>query len=173
MRGSTLLLVLVLAVTARADLASTLQRTLKRPDAGARVAGLQDARAELLGTDRRGRNKAAATLSKALHREPDPRVRRAVFDFLLLLRTERALDLLVAGVLDRNPAVAAHVHALVRDHADPMLHDAIVRALGTDESWRFRARLVDLLLSGAREAAKAPLVDALSDAHPAVRAHAA
>jgi hypothetical protein len=65
------------------------------------------------------------------------------------------------------------VHDLVRDHADPMLHEAIVRCLKEDASWRMRAAMVDLLLAGARASARPALLEALSDEHPGVAARAA
>jgi hypothetical protein len=94
-------------------------------------------------------------------------------DFLLALRTDRSLDRLVTGAMDPAEEVRTHVHALVRDHFDPMLFETIVRALREDASWRLRVAMVDLLLAGGRARSRAPLVDALADAHPAVVAAAA
>jgi len=166
-------LLFLLTAAAQADLGSDVKRSFLPKEPAERLVRLREARKEVPGADPKARNRAAATIEKALKKEPHPEVRRAALDFLLLLRTERALDRLVAGVLDQDATVARHVHEIVRDHADPMLHQAIVRALKEDASWRFRARAVDLLLSGGREAAKAPLVEALADEHPGVRGRAA
>lgn len=150
-----------------------VKRAFKRDDPAERSAGLRAARAGVGQADRKERNRAAAAVEKALKKEPAPDVRKAALDLLLALRTERSLDRLIVGVLDRDEAVVAHVHAIVRDHADPALHRAIVRALKEDASWRFRASMVDLLLTGAREAALPPLRAALADPHPGVAARAA
>jgi len=166
-------ILLLLAATARADLAGEVRRAFRPSEPGQRIVGLRAARG-LVGTaDSRERNRAAAVVGKRLRKEPAPEVRRAALDLLLALRTERSFDRLVVGVLDPVDEVRAHVRAIVRDHADPMLEKAIVRALREDSSWRLRAAMVDLLLAGARESVRRPLVDALEDAHPAVRARAA
>jgi len=164
---------LLLVSTAAADLRADTARAFRGDDPGEKVARLTLARGGIADADRRLRNKAAREIEKALKGERHPDVRIAAYDFLLALRTERALDRLVAGVLDDDDRVHAHVHAIVRDHADPALFAAIVRALEHDESWRFRAALVDLLVSGSRERGKAVLLRALSDEHPAVAARAA
>lgn len=168
-----LLVLLLLAGVAGAKLDSEVKRAFRRPDPEARVTFLRGVRGQIPGTDRKERNRAAAAVSKGLAGEASPSVRRVAMDLLLALRTERSLDRLVVGVLDRAEEVRAHVHGIVRDHADPALHDAIVRALKHDASWRLRAAMVDLLLSGARESAKRPLLKALGDEHPAVAARAA
>jgi hypothetical protein len=162
----------LLATVARADLATEVRRAFKRDDPEQRLVGLRSVHVPP-DADRRARNRAAAAVERALKREASPRVRTAALDLLLALRTERAFDRLLVGVLDRAPEVRAHVHAIVRDHADPMLFQSIVRALREDASWRFRAAMVDLLLSGARERARRPLFDALGDAHPGVAARSA
>ena len=164
---------LLLGGLAFAKLEGEVKRAFRRPDPEARATLLQGVRGRIAGTDRRERNRAAAAIHKGLKDEAAPSVRVVAIDLLLALRTERSLDLLVVRALDRSEKVRAHVRALVRDHADPQLHLAIVRALTTDESWRLRAAMVDLLLAGARESAKAPLVAALADKHPAVAARAA
>jgi hypothetical protein len=160
---------LLLATLARAELQAVVRRALKSDDP---IAQLRAARGGITGADRKARNAAAAVIEKALKQESSPAVRAAAIDFLLELRTERSLDRVVVGAVDRSPEGRLHVHDLVRDHADPALHDAIVRALIEDASWRFRATMVDLLLAGARVAARRPLLQALEDPHPAVAARA-
>jgi len=168
-----LAILLLLAAAARADLRSETARAFKDDQPSERVARLRLAATKIGPADERLRNRAAREVEKALKAERHPDVRCAAYDFLLALRTERALDRLAAGVLEQDETVHAHVHAIVRDHADPMLFAAIVRALEQDESWRFRAALVDLLVSGSRERGKPVLLRALSDPHPAVAARAA
>jgi len=173
-RGVRLLLaLLLLPALARADLTSEAAKAFRADEPAERVARLELARTKVGDADERLRNKAAREIEKALKKEPHPDVRNAAYDFLLALRTERALDRLVAGVLDRDERVYVHVHEIVRDHADPALFAAIVRALEQDESWRFRAAMVDLVVSGARERGKPVLLRALQDKHPAVAARAA
>jgi hypothetical protein len=142
-------------------------------DPAQRIERLRLARAGVAPADRKLRNRAAREIEKGLKTERHPDVKNAAYDMLLALRTERSFDRLVAGVLDRDALVYAHVHGIVRDHADPMLFKAIVRALEEDESWRFRAAMVDLLVSGSRERAKPVLLRSLADKHPAVAARAA
>ncbi len=168
-----LVVVLLLVAVAVAKLDNEIKRAFKRPDPEARVTLLRGVRGQIPGNDRKERNRAAAAITKGLSREAAPSVRMAAIDLLLALRTERALDRLVVGVLDKSDRVRQHVKALVRDNADPKLHATIVRALKEDESWRLRAAMVDLLLAGARESAKRPLLDALNDKHAAVAARAA
>jgi hypothetical protein len=164
---------LVLAAVAAADLRSDVARSFKPDDPTERVTRLELARTKVAPADRKLRNKAAREIEKGLKKERHPDVKIAAYDLLLALRTERSFDRLVVGVLDRDPRVYAHVHAIVRDHADPMLFKTIVRALEEDESWRFRAAMVDLLVSGSRERGKPVLLKCLADEHPAVAARAA
>lgn len=164
---------LLLAAAARADLVQEVQRAFRADGAAERIVGLEQAGAAVGGADEKARNRAAAEVEKALKGEDVPGVRKAACDLLLLLRTGRSLDRLVVAALDPSEEVRAHVGAIVKDHADPMLHDAIVRALREDASWRLRAAMVDLLLAGARARARGPLLDALSDEHPAVVSRAA
>jgi len=165
---------LLAAALARADLATEVRRAFRPDDAGHRVIALDGVRLAIgPAADRKERNRAAAELGKRYRREPDPSVRRAVLDVLLALRTGRSLDRLVTGVFDEDESVRAHVHGIVRDHADPMLQKAVVRVLQHDASWRARAAMVELLLSGSRNTSLPPLVDALEDDHPAVAARAA
>jgi hypothetical protein len=166
-------ILLLLAGVAQAKLDSEVKKAFKRSDPDSRKVLLRGIRPLIHGTDTKERNRAAAAISKGLKGEEVPSVRMLAMDLLLELRTERALDRLVAAVHDRSQEVQQHVHEIVRDHADPKLHDAIVRALHEDASWRLRAAMVDLLLTGARESAKRPLLDALEDKHPAVAARAA
>ncbi|MHC4339135.1 MAG: vWA domain-containing protein [Planctomycetota bacterium] len=161
---------LCLTDLAGADLTSDVRRAMRGDDP---VGELRAARSAIADADRKQRNAAAAAIEKSLKKEGDPTVRRAAIDFLLALRTDRSLDRVVAGAVDRYDDVRQHVRFLVRDHADPAFHDAIVRGLEEDSSWRFRAAMVELLLAGARAAAKAPLLKALEDEHPAVAARAA
>jgi len=166
-------LVLLLAPLARAELASDVKRAFRADDPAERAVALRSAAGGIADADERARNKAAAEIEKALRKEPAPPVRMAALDLLLALRTSRSLDRLVAGALDPAPEVVDHVAEIVRDHADPALLDAIVRALREDASWRMRTSMVDLLLAGAREHAFPPLLDALADPHPAVASRAA
>jgi len=163
----------VLCGSVRADLLREVSRAFKRDDPDERVEMLRAAQATIQSADRKLRNKAARGIEKALKKEPHPDVRIAAADFLLALRTERSLDRLVAMVLDRNERVAGHVDDIVRNHADPMLFKTIVRTLEEDESWRFRAAMVDLLVAGSRERGKAVLLRTLADKHPGVSARAA
>jgi len=159
---------------ASAGLDSEIKRAFRKKDPEARVVGLRGVRVLIPSVaDTKERNRAAAAISKGLVGEAVPSVRVAAYDLLLALRTGRSLDRLIAGVFDRTAAVRARLHEIVRDHADPRLNDAIVRALFEDASWRMRAAMIDLLLAGARESAKRPLLGALDDKHPAVRAYAA
>jgi len=164
---------LLLASAAGADLLSQVQHAFRADEPEARVAELCSARSAAGDTDAKERNRVAAEVEKALKGENVPAVRMAAFDLLLALGTDRALDRLVAGALDPSDEARAHVHGIVKDHADPRLHQAIARALKEDASWRMRAAMVDLLLSGARGWARGPLLDALGDEHLAVRARAA
>ena len=164
---------LLMGALARADLAVEVKRAFRPDEPDERIGRLLAAKTEIGGADRRERNKAAAAVERALKGEVAPIVRMASMDFLLALRTDRALDRLVAGVLDRAAAVRAHVHGIVRNHADPRLFEAVLRALREDASWRFRAAMVDLLLSGARRRARRPLVAALADGPPPRRARPA
>jgi hypothetical protein len=167
------LLLLLLAAVARADLPSQVQRAFRAGDAQERVTALGLAAGAAASADEKERNRAAAEVEKQIKGEGVPAVRMAAYDLLLALRTDRSLDRLVVGALDPDEDARAHVHGIVRDHADPMLRDAILRALKEDASWRMRAAMVDLLLSGGRESAKAPLLEALGDPHPAVVTRAA
>lgn len=164
---------LLLAAAASADLASDVQRAFRAEEPAERAVGLSQVGAAAGVADVKERNRAAAEVEKALKGEVVPAVRMAAFELLLALRTDRSLDRLVAGALDPSEEARAHVFGIVRDHGDPMLHEAIVRALKEDASWRMRAAMVDLLLSGARVRARGPLLDALGDEHPGVRARAA
>lgn len=168
-----LAVVCFLAATAAAKLDTEIKRAFKRSDPEARVMLLRDVRGQIAGKDRKEKNRAAAAIGKGLRNEASPSVRVAAFGVLLALRTERALDRFVVGVLDKSDKVRRHIADRVRDLADPKLHGAIVRTLKDDASWRLRAAMVDLLLAGARESAKRPLLDALKDKHPAVAARAA
>lgn len=169
-----LLALLVLVAAARADLLTDVRRAWHRDDPEQRRVGLQAAQAAIGAADRKARNRAAAEIGKRYREEPAPSVRSVALDVLLALRTERALDRLVAlAVTDRVDEVRQHGRDLVRDHADPMLHEAIVRALRDDASWRVRAAMIGLLLAGGRTNARRPLVAALGDTHPAVAARAA
>lgn len=172
-RAGTLVLLLLARSVAAAELATDVARAFRGDEAPERAAGLRALHAAVTPADERERNKAAAAVERALRDEPAPEVRMAALDLLLELRTSRALDRLVAGVLDRAPEVVAHVHGIVRDRADPALFDAVVRALREDASWRMRAEMVGLLLSAARERCRPPLLEALGDSHPAVVAAAA
>ncbi len=166
------LLLPLLAAVASADLTSDIRRAFRRDDPEQRVVGLRGVHVAP-DADRKERNRAAAAIEKGLKGEASPPVRMAALDLLLLLGTERALDRVVVGVLDRDEAVREHVNTIVRLRAHPRLRDAIVRAMKEDASWRFRASMVDLLLVGRREWSRRPLMDALSDEHPAVVARAA
>jgi len=156
-----------------ADLSRDVGRAFRDDDPDERLAALRAARPAIQGADPKLRNKAARAIEKALKKERHPDVRIAAADFLLALRTDRAFDRLVAMVLDRNERVAGHVDEIVRDHADPMLFKTIVRTLEEDESWRFRAAMVDLLVAGSRERGKSVLLRTLGDKHPGVGARAA
>lgn len=166
------LLLLPLAAVAAADMTSDIARAFKREEQEQRVVGLQGVHVSP-DADTRARNRAAAAVEKGLRKEAAPRVRMAALDLLVELGTERALDRVVVGVLDRDEAVREHVNAIVRLRAHPRLRDAIVRAMKQDASWRFRAAMVDLLLVGRREWSRRPLMDALLDEHPAVVSRAA
>ncbi len=167
------LLLLFTAEAGGAELSTEVSRAFRPEEASARAASLRSLHASVPPADDRERNRAAAAVERELGEEPSPAVRIAAFDLLLVLRTARSLDRLVAGVLDRAPEVVTHIHGIVRDRADPALFDAIVRALREDASWRMRAEMVLLLLSAARERCRPPLLEALGDAHPAVVAAAA
>lgn len=164
---------LLLAVTAAADLASEVQRAFRAGEPEQRALGLSQAKALAGNGDRKERNRAAAEVEKGLKGENVPAVRMAAFDLLFALGTERSLDRLVAGALDPSEEAREHVARIVRGHAAPGLHEAIVRALKEDASWRMRAAMVDLLLAGARERCRRALLEALGDEHPGVRARAA
>ena len=166
-------LLLAFAAFAWADPARDVARAFKSDDPDVRVERLREARPSIRAADRRARNKAASAVAKALKKERHPAVRKAAYDYLLELRTERSFDRLIVGVLDKSQECSDHVHAIVRNHADPMLFATIVRTLEQDESWRFRAAMVDLLVSGSRERGKAVLLRTLRDKHPAVAARAA
>ncbi|MHC4955004.1 MAG: VWA domain-containing protein [Planctomycetota bacterium] len=168
-----LLTVLAATAVAWADLPRDVARAFKSDDPDVRLERLRAARSGIQESDRKTRNKAARAIEKALKKEPHPDVRMAAGDYLLALRTERSLDRLVAMVLDKNETVANHVDDIVRNHADPMLFQTIVRTLEQDESWRFRAAMVDLLVAGSRERGKPVLLRTLADKHPAVAARAA
>jgi len=163
----------LLPAAARADLPREVDRAFKRDDPDVRVEMLRAAHSGIAAADRKVRNKAARSVEKALKKERHPDVRVAAADLLLALRTDRSFDRLVAMVLDRNERVARHVDEIVRDHADPMLFKTIVRTLEEDESWRFRAAMVDLLVAGSRERGKAVLLRTLVDKHPGVASRAA
>jgi len=163
----------LLAGDARAGLVEECSRAFRKKNPEVRVGALRDAGRLVPEADEKSRNKAAASIARGLKDEPVTNVRLAAFDLLLKLRTDRALDRLVVGVLDAHAAVQRRVSEIVRDHADPRLHRAIVRTLGEDASWRMRAGMIELLLAGARRNARLPLVKALADEHPGVRARAA
>ena len=164
---------LVLAAAVQADLSAEVRRAFKRKEPTERAERLRMTRPLISPADRRERNRAAASIEKALKKEASPRVRIAAVDFLYALRTDRALDRVIVAYVDKSEEVRGHVGRLAEARMDQPLHEAIVRALTDDASWRFRAAMVELLLSAARESAKRPLVDALKDEHPAVRARAA
>jgi len=123
--------------------------------------------------DRKARNRAAAAVEKAIKKEESPRVRIAALGFLYRLGTARALDRVLVGIVDPAPPVREWVRALVRDRPDTRLHEAVIRAMKEDSSWRFRASMVDLLLEGRWSTTRRALVDALDDKHVAVSARAA
>lgn len=164
---------LLLAAAAKADLASEVQRAFRADEPAERVVGLGQAGAAVGEADGKARNRAAAEVEKGLKGEIVPAVRMAAFDLLLALGTERSLDRLVTGALDASGEAREHVAKIVRNHADLRLHEAIVRAMKEDASWRMRAAMADLLLAGARERCRRPLLEALDDEHPAVRTRAA
>ena len=168
-----LLFLLVATSIAGADPARDVARAFKSDDPDERVKRLREGHSAIPDADRKARNKAASAIAKALKKERHPGVRNAAYDYLLALRTERSFDRLAAGVLDNSEACSAHVHMIVRDRADPMLFQAIVRTLEQDESWRFRAAMVDLLVTGSRERGKPVLLRTLKDPHPAVASRAA
>ncbi|MEE8107355.1 MAG: hypothetical protein V3T86_17610 [Planctomycetota bacterium] len=163
----------LLAGNAHAGLVEECSRAFRKKDPAVRVGALQDAGRLVAEADDKSRNKAASSVARGLKNEPVTNVRLAAFDLLLMLRTDRALDRLVVGVLDPHSAVQQRISEIVRDHADPRLQRAIVRTLTEDASWRMRAGMIELLLAGARRNARLPLVKALSDKHPGVRARAA
>lgn len=169
----SLAILLILVGTARADLRADVARAYKPDDPDERVTRLSLARGKVGAADRKLRNRAAREIEKGLKKERHPDVKCASYDLLLALRTERSLDRLVVGVLDRDEQVRRHVHGIVRDYADPMLFQAVTRTLEEDESWRLRAAMVDLLVSGSRERGKPVLLRTLADPHAAVRARAA
>ncbi len=158
--GCVVLLVLS-AAPAAAGMAEQIQRALRKEDHQQRLAGLELAKSGLQQADKRERNRAASKLGKALKSEVHPDVKRGLMDFLLALRTERALDRLILAALDPDPEMQRHLRELIRDRADPALFRAVRRALKEDASWRFRVAMVELLLSGARERGRQPLVAAL------------
>jgi hypothetical protein len=166
------LLFLLLAASALADMTADIRRAFKQDEQEQRIVGLRGVQV-LVEADSRERNRTAAAIEKGLKREVSPRVRMAALDLLIELGTERALDRVIVGVLDREAAVREHVDTIVRLRAHPRLRDAIVRAMKEDASWRFRAAMVDLLLVGRREWSRRPLMDALEDEHPAVASRAA
>ena len=166
--------ILLLAAAAGADLASDVQRAFRADGPEERALFLADAAKAAGGdADLKERNRAAAEVEKGLKGENAPAVRMAAFDLLLALGTERSLDRLVVGAVDSSAEVRAHVEGIVRNHAAVALHEAIVRAMKEDASWRLRAAMADLLLAGARERCRRALVDALDDEHPGVRSRAA
>jgi hypothetical protein len=162
------LLILLFATAALADLSEEVTRAFRAKDAASRAAALRDARALVPNADARERAMAASAVGRGLGEEDVASVRVAACDLLLEIRTERAFDRLVVAAVDPHAEVREHVRGIVRGHADPMLHEAIVRTLREDASWRLRATMVDLLLAGARPNARRALVDALGDPHPAV-----
>ncbi|MFI5402649.1 MAG: VWA domain-containing protein [Planctomycetota bacterium] len=164
---------LLLSAAAHADLASDVQRAFRVDEPEQRVVGLSQAKSRAMSADRKERNRAAAEVEKGLKGEVVPSVRNAAYDLLLALGTERSLDRLVVGALDPSEEARAHVQEIVRGHAEAVLHEAILRALKEDASWRMRAAMVDLLLAGARERCRRALLEALADEHPGVRARAA
>ena len=166
------LLLFLLAASASADLTSDIRRAFKQDEQEQRIVGLRGVQVSV-DVDSRERNRAAAAIEKGLKREVAPRVRMAALDLLIELGTERALDRVIVGVLDREEAVREHVDTIVCLRAHPRLRDAIVRAMKEDASWRFRAAMVDLLLVGRREWSRRPLLDALGDEHPGVASRAA
>ncbi|MCZ6573556.1 MAG: hypothetical protein O7C98_10375 [Planctomycetota bacterium] len=170
--GCVVLLVLS-AAPAAAGMAEQIQRALRKEDHQQRLAGLELAKSGLGQADKRERNRAASKLGRALKSEVHPDVKRGLMDFLLALRTERALDRLILAALDPDPEMQRYLRELIRDRADPAFFRAVRRALKEDASWRFRVAMVQLLLSGARERGRQPLVAALGDEHPAVAAAAA
>ena len=163
--GCVVLLVLS-AAPAAAGMAEQIQRALRKEDHQQRLAGLELAKSGLQQADKRERNRAASKLGKALKSEVHPDVKRGLMDFLLALRTERALDRLILAALDPDPEMQRHLRELIRDRADPALFRAVRRALKEDASWRFRVAMVELLLSGARERGRQPLVAALETSIP-------
>jgi len=166
------LLLFLLAASASADMTADIRRAFKQDEQEQRIVGLRGVQVPV-EADSRERNRAAAAIEKRLKREVSPRVRMAALDLLIELGTERALDRVIVGVLDREADVREHVNTIVRLRAHPRLRDAIVRAMKEDASWRFRAAMVDLLLVGRREWSRRPLMDALEDEHPAVASRAA
>jgi len=175
-RAGILRLVLALAVAApaaRAGLAADVGKALREKESAQRVASLAAASGAVAGADRAERDRAAAAVEKALVTEIDPAVRVAAVDLLRALRTERALDRVVAAAVDPVEAVREHLKTLLRERADPALFQAVVRALEEDASWRMRAAMAQLLLGASRRSSLPPLVEALADPHPAVVAAAA
>lgn len=166
------LLLSLLAASVSADMSTDIRRAFRQDEQEQRIVGLKGVQVSP-EADARQRNRAAAAIEKGLKKEAAPRVRMAALDLLIELGTERALDRVIVGVLDREDAVREHVNTIVRLRAHPRLRDAIVRAMKEDASWRFRAAMVDLLLVGRREWSRRPLMDALADEHPAVVSRAA
>ena len=155
-----------------ADLARDARKAFRSKDPEMRVAAL-GALAIEAGLDRKQRNRAAAAVEKALKKETHPGVRIAALEFLYRLGTDRAFDRLLVGIVDPRKKVRAWVRALVRDKPDKRLHDAVLRAMREDASWKFRARMIDLLIEARWSTTRRAIVDALGDEHAAVRARAA
>ena len=164
---------LLLAAATRGDLAGDAARAFRRPEPLLRAETLDALRMRLGAADRLERNKVAAAVEKGLRKEGLAEVRLAAARLLFALHTGRALDRLVVTALDPREEVRAWLRERVAAQADAQLQEAIVRALRDDASWRLRASMADLLLAGAWDTARAPLLGALSDPHPAVVARAA
>lgn len=164
---------LLLAPAVLADLAGEVGRAFRAEEPSQRLALLGEAEKRIDSADEKERNRAAAAVEKGLKTEFSPDVRAAALEFLLDLRTERAMDRAVAAAVDPDEKVRARLRALVIGRADGRLQEAILRALREDESWRMRCAMVELLLAAGRAGCAEALRGTLADPHPAVAAAAA
>ncbi len=168
----TIVVLLLAASVSAADLSRDVRKAFRVKEPASRAVAIRSLVFDAT-MDRKARNKGAAAIEKALKQETHPTPRIAALELLYRLGTDRALDRLLVGIVDRNEPVREWVRGLVRDRPDPRLHDAVIRTMREDSSWKFRAMMVDLLLEARWSTTRRALVDALSDEHPAVQARAA
>jgi len=164
---------LLAAALVAAEPAAEVAQAFRQADAEKRADAVRALRAKLRDLPEKERSAAAGAVERGMREEVAAFVRIAATELLFDLRCARASDRFLLAALDPDPVVRAFVRRTVKERADERTHAAIASSLANDESWRYRATLVDLCRASGRPAAVESLLGALSDGHPAVASAAA